>query len=122
MARKSKKQAQRIHAKRRLADRYGLELNRHAIRELTKKVSSDTFLLKQSNRVTIHLLRHDGRLLLSVYDKSRQTIVTFLPLDANIVKRNPHVQKKIKKAHEDMGLEYSVMDDEVKSIPSQSAS
>lgn len=93
------------------------------MRDLTKRVSSETFLFKQSHRVTIHLLPHEGKLLLAVYDKDRKTIATFLPLDAGITKRHPEIKDKIKKAHENMGLEYPLEEpEELKSNPTQSAS
>lgn len=111
--RKSKKHCQRIHAKKRLSDRYDVSINRHQMRDLTKRISSNTFIFKQSHRVTLHLIPHEGKLLFAVYDKQRKTIVTFLPLDANITKRHPEIVTRLKKVHRAAGIEFPIAETKI---------
>jgi len=78
-----KAKAQKIHAKRRCAQRYGFTLSDGIHDALVKQIHSGTAtrVRKQSNRVTIFDVQHDGRTLRVVYDRNTQQIVTFLPRD-----------------------------------------
>lgn len=79
-----KREAQRVHAKRRAAERYGLILNRSDLREIVLAIQRQqaTFLFKESNRLTHYALDFQGKRVVVVYDKQRKTIVTFLPPEA----------------------------------------
>lgn len=79
---KSKSQAQRIHAKRRALQRYDLALNREQLDALVKRIQTGdnvTFVLKQSNRISHYELEIEGKKVRVVYDRERHNIVTFLP-------------------------------------------
>ena len=80
----SKKTCQRIHAKRRLEERFGLTINRHQMRELVQQIHAGRaeHLETQSNRISIKAIMLNDRKIAVVYDCSRQTIVTFLPQEA----------------------------------------
>lgn len=77
----NKSAAQRAHAKRRALERYGLEINRHQMREIVKQIQSGKakHLLTQSNRTSVKLVSFNNTELIAVYDKLRKNIVTFLP-------------------------------------------
>ena len=77
----NKTHSERIHAKRRAKERFGLELNRHQLRELVKQIQSGKaeHLETQSNRVSIKRVKFEGSFYTVAYDKNRQTIITFLP-------------------------------------------
>jgi hypothetical protein len=76
-----KKVAQRRHAKRRAAERYGLELNRHDMRTLVEQIQHGDaeFIERQSLRVSVWWVTVGGKRCRVVYDRLRKTIVTFLP-------------------------------------------
>lgn len=75
----SKTIAQRIHAKRRASERYGLDLNKEKYDQLCEFARSATVLERQSNRLTVRRIMMDGSPIRVVYDASRHQIVTFLP-------------------------------------------
>lgn len=79
----NKTHSERIHAKRRAQERFGLELNRHQLRELVKQIQSGKaeHVETQSNRVSIKRVKFEGSFYTVAYDKNRQTIITFLPED-----------------------------------------
>ena len=76
-----KKLSERVHAKRRLVERYGLELNRRELRELVSQIqeAKATHIETQSNRVSLWRVSHGTIEIVVVYDKKRGTIVTALP-------------------------------------------
>jgi len=76
-----KTHACRIHAKRRAAERYGVAVNRAALREVTRQIQSGeaAFVEKQSLRLSCFLVVIDGRKMIAIYDRVRKTAVTFLP-------------------------------------------
>jgi len=76
----TKKDAQKKHAQQRAKERYGVELNRKIINGLLLQIreGESTFIEKISNRVTKHLVVLDGKEIPVIYDKLRNTIVTFL--------------------------------------------
>jgi hypothetical protein len=88
----SKKVCQRIHAKRRLEERFGFTVNRHEFRELVQQITSGKaeHLESQSNRVSIKAVTFKGKKIAVAYDKSRQTIITFLPDEALQEYKNEH--------------------------------
>lgn len=70
-----------MHAQRRAWERYGLAIDRGLYRHLIKiiQAGNSTFLQKQTNRVSVHEVLYQDVTYRVVYDKSRKTIVTFLP-------------------------------------------
>jgi len=78
-----KSKAQRIHAKRRCAQRYGVPLSDQLQDELIGKIQSGqaTIVHKQSHRVSIFDVAHGDRTLRVVYDRNTKQLVTFLPPD-----------------------------------------
>lgn len=76
-----KKLAQRIHAKYRAQQRYGLSLNRHDLRRLVDQIQAgNAQVIKRSSlRVSVLELAIDGLVFRVVYDHKRKNIVTFLP-------------------------------------------
>lgn len=91
---RSKASAQYLHAKKRAAERYGLELTKEHYQTLCLAIQrgEGTFLGRQSNRVSVWQITvyrastNDFPKVNVVYDRQRHTIVTFLPpgiTDAN---------------------------------------
>lgn len=82
----TKAQGERRHAKQRALERYGVTLNRHQLRELSRLIqlnhTSVRFLWKESNRVSHFALTFNEQRYIVVYDRQRKTIVTFLPPEA----------------------------------------
>ena len=77
----TKAQAQRLHAKRRADERYGLTLNRAALEAMAREIRAgrSTPLGRQTHRTSLHLVTVDGETVRVVYDRNRKTIVTCLP-------------------------------------------
>lgn len=87
--RKSKSCAQRKHAKLRAAQRYGLYLGKHDFKILIENIKTgenSKVIERQSHRVTTFLIKHGDGWFPVAYDKLREQIITFLPLEylANI--------------------------------------
>ena len=81
----AKAKRQKSHARRRAKDRYGIYLNDHQYNLMVKQIKNGVdckVLCKQSNRVSLYALKHEGSWLPVVYDKIRHTIVTILPIEA----------------------------------------
>ena len=93
--RKSKKLSQRIHAKRRISERYGIDVNRQTLREMISLLNHSTFVYRQSSRTTFHLIHYEDKPMLVVYDKTRHTLATALPEDANIITKVSEIAEKI---------------------------
>ncbi len=74
---KDKKEAQRIHFEKRSLQRVGIILNR---KEIIRKIHNQEleFIERQSNRVSLFRLIHEGTAYKVVYDKERKQIVTIL--------------------------------------------
>lgn len=72
------------HAKRRAAERYDLELNKDARREIVQKIQTNQaeFVHKQSNNRSLWKVNFQDKTLNVVYDKQRSTLCTVLPPDA----------------------------------------
>lgn len=77
----SKKNAQRLHARRRAAERFGVHLTNEAEREILDKITSGkaTFIRKESHRVSVFGVIFAGKETVVVYDRERKTIVTLMP-------------------------------------------
>jgi len=80
---KNKAQCQRVHAKKRALERYDLDLNRDALEEIVSRIQNGVgikMVLKQSLRISHYEMTVQEKLVRVVYDRSRKTVVTFLPL------------------------------------------
>lgn len=79
----SKTETLRKHAKKRLAQRLGMTVNRHDLRAMVGLIQSNKaiFLERQSNRVTLWELEYGGEKFVAAYDKNRKVIITALTLD-----------------------------------------
>lgn len=77
----SKLKSERIHAKRRALERFGLELNRQDLRSIVDIIQKQQarFIERQSLRVTIWEVMYSGQLMRAVYDSKRKAVVSFLP-------------------------------------------
>lgn len=80
----SKAQSQKVHARRRSAERFGVCLTSEAEREIVEKIRSGraTFIRRQSNRVSLFGVIFAGKETVVVYDRSRGTVVTLIPRGA----------------------------------------
>ena len=79
---RSKAEQQKLHAKRRIRERFGISLNDHQLAELVKQIQSSKLKLveKQSNRISVFLAKiPSGENVRLVYDKNSHTIVTVMP-------------------------------------------
>lgn len=83
----NKQKAQRIHAKRRAYERYGLQLNKASYQDIVKliQIGQTVCVERQSSRISVHELVYQGAKMRVVYDKTRKTIATFLPGDDQIL-------------------------------------
>ena len=81
LAKLDKKYAQRVHAKNRLKERYGIEINRHDYTALCSMIQGNhgIFMEKQSRNRSVWVLRFQQKWLVAVYDKERKQIASFLP-------------------------------------------
>jgi hypothetical protein len=80
---KDKAQCQRIHAKKRAFERYGIVLNRPVLNGIIQDIQNNraTFIEKQSNAKSFWFVMVGEQKCRVVYDKNRKTISTFLPLE-----------------------------------------
>jgi hypothetical protein len=77
-----KAQSQRIHARRRFAERFpGLNFNKRVRQEMSSKIKKGLGICvaRQSHRVSVLDLEYDGKTYRLVWDKHRKNIVTVLP-------------------------------------------
>lgn len=76
-----KKLSQTLHAKKRAAERYGINLDKTTRRAIKEQISQgkSKFIEKQSNRISVHEVEIKGQQIKVVYDKNRKNIVTILP-------------------------------------------
>ena len=86
MAKNAKGNAQRGHFKRRIFERYGIQVNDGEYDYLVSRIRKNdksvvSFLMKQSNRISVHLVKYKESEIVIVYDKIRQTLCTCLPSD-----------------------------------------
>lgn len=78
----TKEKHQRLHSKLRAHQRYDLDLNRKDLDSIVRMIQTgnDAFFIKRSsNGVTIWHVVYNKQSLRVVYDKTRKSIVTFLP-------------------------------------------
>ena len=75
--------AQRQHAVRRAAERFGVVLSTEAYDALVRQIQAGQarFLFKESTRLSHFALVIGGVEVRAVYDRMRHTVVTVLPLD-----------------------------------------
>lgn len=80
----SKRDAQKSHFRRRVFERYSLQINEGEYDFLVSRIRKNdkavvTFLTKQSNRLSVHLINYRNTEFVAVYDKLRKSLVTALP-------------------------------------------
>ena len=77
---KNKKECQKIHAAKRFAERCNEILTKEKVDSLLRAIhrNKSTVVFVQSDRVKIHKIEIDDKVYYVVYDKNRNTIVTFL--------------------------------------------
>lgn len=73
--------AERSHTKRRLAERYGLEVSSDEIFQMAKSIAHGhgTLIAHQSRHVDHWQLVYQGQPLRLVFDRQRRSIITALP-------------------------------------------
>jgi hypothetical protein len=76
-----KRVAERIHAKKRLAKRYDMIVNRAQLKEMVDFIRNGKakFLYRKSNNRSLWLVPYDGKMIKVVYDNHRGEIITALP-------------------------------------------
>lgn len=81
---KNKKYAQRFHAKKRAAQRFGLDLTTDKQRQIVRliQLGKGRFVKHESNSRSHWVIEWEGQLLRVVYDKVRKELVTVLPKEA----------------------------------------
>jgi hypothetical protein len=72
------------HAKKRAGERYGIDLNKDARREIVNMIQRGgaEFVSKQSNNRSLWRVQYQDQALNVVYDKQRGTMCTVLPKEA----------------------------------------
>ena len=80
--------AERIHAKKRFLERYGLVFSKEVRLKFERLIRchQSCIVEKQSNRISVHDVIYNGEVYRVVYDKNRKTIVTALPPEKQVVK------------------------------------
>jgi hypothetical protein len=78
---KKKKVSQREHFKKRMLERFNIDISRKRYDELVSMIKSkDAVLLeRQSLRVSKYKITIDSKDYIVIYDKQRKTLVTVLP-------------------------------------------
>ena len=98
----TKKDTERRHYIRRVAERYDLLLSQSDYEWLTKQIRLNNkqivkFLTKQTNRLTVHLLLYKNKEIVSVYDRMRKELVTALPYECRDIDKinfyNPEIDE-----------------------------
>lgn len=77
---KQKRKKHRAHARRRLLSRYGLEFTNEMENSMIRQIQSGdgSLVEKQTNRVSVWSVDHDGENYNVAYDKLSKSIITFL--------------------------------------------
>jgi hypothetical protein len=90
----TKKQSERAHAQQRLAERYGLVVSGKEYKGIVRLIAESSktnptarLIEYQSQRVSVWEVPWNDIMLKAVFDKFRQEIVTFLPLQSNYVEQ-----------------------------------
>lgn len=81
---KSKRSQQLKHAVNRAYLRYEVNITETDIAKMCRMIQAHercTLIEKQSNRVSIYKLNYNEQEMMAVYDRLRNVIVSFLPLD-----------------------------------------
>lgn len=75
---------QKKHARRRAAARYAVNLHDDAQERIVRSIQSGEARLirRQSQRVGVYEVSHEGKKLPVVYDRKRKTLITVLPEEA----------------------------------------
>lgn len=75
-----KDKQQRQHAKFRALQHFGVDLSNKEYDDLVSQITNGTakFIEKQSDRVSVFLVVMRGTAVKAIFDKKRNTIVTFL--------------------------------------------
>lgn len=83
LTRKRLHQKSRAHAGQRLADRYGLHIDRFDYDALCRRVSEDNVLarIRLTCSRSLVLIDYKGQELMLIFSNSREDIITFLPPD-----------------------------------------
>lgn len=67
-----------LHAKRRFAERYNLELTHGLHAEIVKQLKGSNTGGKQTCRALIHRIKVSGRIVFVIYDRKRECLITAL--------------------------------------------
>ena len=80
--RPSKRISNRIHARKRAKQRFGMNLTKELESRIVKRIQAGHTepLGKQSNTRSLHLVEVDGVTMRVAYDRSRSSLVTILPV------------------------------------------
>lgn len=75
-----KSKSLRIHARRRFAERFLLDVSVRELHGICKKIQQgeSTFVRRTSNRVSVHDVEFEERTVRVAYDKHRKEIVTVM--------------------------------------------
>ena len=68
----------RFHFKRRLWERYGINISNRGIKDMLKMVGPNTLIRDKSENRKVHRINYKGKEVLVVYDTKRKTLVTAL--------------------------------------------
>lgn len=84
---RSKKKDQTRHVQKRAIERFGINLSEAQQQALIRQIQQGNakFVIKQSNRITIFDVEHEGNTIRVVYDKDRKSLATVLTTDMNPV-------------------------------------
>jgi hypothetical protein len=87
----NKVRAQRVHAKRRAYERYGLTLNRLDLRGMVQQIQGGraVFVERESLRLTRWIVVVHDLHVTVVFDAQRHAIVTCLPLCDAVARQEP---------------------------------
>lgn len=86
-----KTRANRIHAQRRADERYGVPLGRQGQRQIVAAIRAGRHRVVKQSSLTRAVcdVPHDGRIYRVVYDRSRKSIITFLPPEKSVPEPEP---------------------------------
>lgn len=81
-----KDKGQRIHFKKRLFERYGLNINREEMTDLVKQITDGKayFVRKSTNRISIFIVTYQGKEITVAYDKGRKQVVSAIPSEERV--------------------------------------
>ena len=78
----TKRTCQKLHAYRRIEQRFGITLSRDEYDDLCAQIRCGrTKGVRETNRVAHHTVKIRGQTMVAVYDRQRESIVTFLTLE-----------------------------------------